>query len=676
MRAFLLLFCSFFVFFSFAQKERINSTLDSIILYREYSKNSNLTFKQRILYANRAITLSSSYSEDSTLIKSYKALSSIYLNQLNTSKLKSVNFKIVDLANKAKDTAALANANYILGYTYDVESKPDSAYFYYSRAVKQYDVIGDKKDYINVLSNMSDIQYYERDYVGAEINIIRALKILETLPETEDNIIVKWERYNVLGIISGELKNFDKALEYYNLTKKTVRNYSQAYYYNVFSNNNIGSIYRRKGDYKKAIEIFNEILEDKTLLDNDSLSYAAVKANLAYSKYLNKDFETQEVNSLFKESIKISKVLEDEISIMGTSAYYSEFLSEIGEKDSAKKYVDLAYKIAKNTKSNSFVFRTLKTKSQLEKDSSNIFLGEYIKLSDSLVTAERSRRNKFARIDYETDVIIQEKEAISKQNLWLIIISIGLLFSILLLYIIKTQREKNKELQLAKQQQEANEEIYNLMLSQQEKMDEARAVEKKRISQEMHDGILGRLFGTRLSLDSLNMDNSQEAIISRENYIKDLMEIEKDIRKISHDLNTDFISNTRFPDLVSTLVETQCLAYKLDYNISIDNDIKWEDLVNKTKIHIYRIIQESLQNIYKHAQAKIINVKIHQQENLISLLIIDDGVGYDKSKQKDGIGLKNIKSRVEAIGGKLNIKTKINIGTTIFIELPINNEPN
>ena len=56
------------------------------------------------------------------------------------------------------------------------------------------------------------------------------------------------------------------------------------------------------------------------------------------------------------------------------------------------------------------------------------------------------------------------------------------------MYIIKSQREKNKELQLKKQQQEANEEIYKLMLSQQEKIDEARSVEKNRISQEMHDG--------------------------------------------------------------------------------------------------------------------------------------------------------------------------------------------
>jgi signal transduction histidine kinase len=103
----------------------------------------------------------------------------------------------------------------------------------------------------------------------------------------------------------------------------------------------------------------------------------------------------------------------------------------------------------------------------------------------------------------------------------------------------------------------------------------------------------------------------------------------------------------------------------------MNHDIKWENLTNKTKIHIYRIIQESLQNIYKHAKAKLVNIIVQQEDNLISLSIIDDGVGYDSSKQKEGIGLKNIKSRVSAIGGKQKINTQINKGTTINIEIPI-----
>ena len=125
---------------------------------------------------------------------------------------------------------------------------------------------------------------------------------------------------------------------------------------------------------------------------------------------------------------------------------------------------------------------------------------------------------------------------------------------------------KTEELRFIQQQQEANEEIYNLMLAQQDKMEEGRTQEKKRISEELHDGILGKLFGTRLSLDSLNMVATPEAAKTRSVYISELKAIESEIRKISHDLNTDFISDSGFMDILGTLIEKQTKAYDLDYS--------------------------------------------------------------------------------------------------------------
>ena len=158
---------------------------------------------------------------------------------------------------------------------------------------------------------------------------------------------------------------------------------------------------------------------------------------------------------------------------------------------------------------------------------------------------------------FETKEIEQKNIQIAREKMWLIIISIILLVTAILIYIIITQRAKNNELQFVQKQQAANEEIYNLMLSQQERIEEARTLEKKHISQELHDGVLGRLFGTRLSLDSFNMSSSEEAIKTRSRYIQDLKKIEEDIRKVSHELNTDFISGSGFLDIIKTLLETQ-----------------------------------------------------------------------------------------------------------------------
>ena len=212
------------------------------------------------------------------------------------------------------------------------------------------------------------------------------------------------------------------------------------------------------------------------------------------------------------------------------------------------------------------------------------------------------------------------------------------------------------------------------MLSQQDKVDEARTQEKKRISEELHDGVLGRLFGTRLSLDSINFKDGKEAMMTRANYIGQLKTIEEDIRKISHELNTDFVSGSGFMDIVSELIENQTQAYGLEYDFNYTDDISWDSVSNKTKINIYRIIQESMQNIYKHANAKAIKISISLEKTVICLEIIDDGEGFDTSKSKKGIGLKNMTSRVEDINGNITFTSQSGNGTTVNVKIPYTNQ--
>ena len=82
----------------------------------------------------------------------------------------------------------------------------------------------------------------------------------------------------------------------------------------------------------------------------------------------------------------------------------------------------------------------------------------------------------------------------------------------LFLYIIKAQKTKNRELLFKQEQQKVNEEIYNLMISQQNTIETNRIKEKKRVAQELHDGVLGRMFGVRMNLDSLNKFNDEPAV--------------------------------------------------------------------------------------------------------------------------------------------------------------------
>ncbi|MBC8643313.1 hypothetical protein H9W95_01875 [Flavobacterium lindanitolerans] len=163
---------------------------------------------------------------------------------------------------------------------------------------------------------------------------------------------------------------------------------------------------------------------------------------------------------------------------------------------------------------------------------------------------------------------------------------------------------------LKQAQQKANEDIYNLMLYQQNKIEEGRTNEKIRIAQELHDGILGRLFGARLNLDSLNKRQDEEAIVSRNNYLVELKNIEQDIREISHDLNLEkHALNNNFIGIVNNLIEQQETVSQAKVSFVVDMEIEWEKIENYIKINLYRILQEALLNINKYARQKISGLK-------------------------------------------------------------------
>jgi signal transduction histidine kinase len=595
------------------------------------------------------------------------SLINIGQSQIDLSKVDSIHKNISDF--KIVDSTKLAVAYYSLGEEYRYNFQTDSAYYYYYKAEKITKKLNKKLLLAKTLYGISAIQSDEKDYTGAEVTSFEAIALLENFKNLVEADRYKSYVYNNLGIGFSQLQEFDESLKYYNKSLELRRSLKNQ---NGVDNslNNIGCLYRDFEKYDVALSYFNQILDNKNLINERPSFYALVLDNYAHTLYqLGND---EELPELYLRALKVS----DNVSLNGYNSiiinqHLAEYYHDNNKKDSALYHAYKAKDISEQYY-NDDLLKSLKLLAEIEEgDTSAKFLKDYIKLSDSLIKAERATRDKYARIRFETNQIEKENVQIARERMWLLVISIILVIASLLLYVVINQRNKNKELKFIQQQQEANEEIYNLMLSQNEGIEEARSIEKKRISEELHDGVLGRLFGARLSLDSLNMNNSDEAIETRSQYIAELKTIEEDIRKVSHELNTDFVSGSGFLDIIKTLVETQTKVYGLDYKLDSQEIINWEGISNKTKIHIYRIIQESLHNIYKHADATVVNISLKLQSNKICLTLSDNGSGFDVNKAKSGIGLKNMNSRINEINGTINITSKKDVGTTVTIEAPI-----
>jgi signal transduction histidine kinase len=98
-----------------------------------------------------------------------------------------------------------------------------------------------------------------------------------------------------------------------------------------------------------------------------------------------------------------------------------------------------------------------------------------------------------------------------------------------------------------------------------------------------------------------------------------------------------------------------------------------ERLDNTTEIIVYRVVQECIGNILKHAEAKEIHIQLTRHENSFMLMVEDDGVGFDPHKVKsDGMGLKNISSRVQQLNGTVHFDSSPGKGTTTTVEIPFN----
>lgn len=594
------------------------------------------------------------------------------LGQVNDNYYKIDSLKNVLVRHNSKDSLHVAKIHYQIGEYYRYSFLGDSAYYHYNKAEKLFNKLGDNFSRAKTLYGVAVVQKNEKDFTGSEVTSIESLKLLDELPRTNDVEKYISYVYNNLGLLFGELEQFDESINYHEKAIDLKLQYDKFNRYSInISKNNLALAYKKLGNYVLADRYYSEILSDSTILMSRNPSfYALVLDNFAHTKYL-RGIDSY-LPKLYFKALKIA----DSVNPKGgynsiiINQHLAKYYSNNGYKDSAKYYAYKAKNIAENYSKDELLTSMLLLSEIEEGKVATKHLMDYVKLNDSLQKAERKIRNKFARIRFETQQIEQENIRIARERMWLFILSSVLLVSGVLIYIIISQRAKNKELKFAKQQQEANEEIYNLMLGEHEKVEEARTLEKQRISQELHDGVLGRLFGTRLSLDSLNLNNTTEAIKTRGQYISELKIIEDDIRKVSHELNTDFVSGAGFIDIIKSMVETQTTVYKLDYDLNYDDTINWDGVSNKSKIHIYRILQETLHNIHKHANAKQINIGIRLENNVICLKVKDDGSGFDVNKAKSGIGLKNMNARIKELDGTLHIASEKNIGTTVSIKVP------
>lgn len=192
--------------------------------------------------------------------------------------------------------------------------------------------------------------------------------------------------------------------------------------------------------------------------------------------------------------------------------------------------------------------------------------------------------------------------------------------------------------------------------------------ERQRLARELHDGVGQLLSASRRKIDSgINDEQAKKDTLSL------LDESIKEVRELSHNMMPPALVNKSLMQAIEDMAERIRSATGLDIQVEA---IDIEDLeLSKTEtLMLYRAVQEMLSNVVKHANATLVTIDIVNHETELNLMVYDNGMGFDKAmvmQQGGGLGLKNIQSRIEYIGGHIEIDTMPGKGTTYIIDVPI-----
>lgn len=196
--------------------------------------------------------------------------------------------------------------------------------------------------------------------------------------------------------------------------------------------------------------------------------------------------------------------------------------------------------------------------------------------------------------------------------------------------------------------------------------------EKKHLARELHDGINQLLVSSRCHLELLGYKLQSEDLKSHLNKSQhSLMRAIEEVRHISHQLRPSSLDDIGLEAALSLLL----LDFQAHSGIEVDTLFKTNPgkLKSEVATTLYRVVQESLNNIEKHAKATKVTVIAQQIGNVLQLLIQDNGVGFNtyKAMEKRGIGLRNMRERVEFIGGDFELMSEIGFGTEITVLLTL-----
>ncbi|WBL25911.1 ATP-binding protein [Zunongwangia sp. HGR-M22] len=504
--------------------------------------------------------------------------------------------------------------------------------------------------------------------------LLKAKKLYTAIDSLEKVATINLELFQVVKNIGSDHLHYEEFLnDYldYHLSQNKPKNLRKAYI-------RIAVNFAKKETVDSSFKYFRKALKlIKT--DKDTLSEAQMLNNFGV---LYMEFTAYKDSALyyFDRSRKFYKKPKDlQSSYLNTASAYKK----LGEYDKAiasyQKADSLLGKEYRKDRKRFLYNLMAKTYELADKPAKAL---EYYKLTQAYQDSLNLEDQEKAIYDIQTKYEVQKKEnenlRLKQYRTWLFS---GIILLVLLLvasYLVYRNRMAKKQLQIKQSALEKNQlekQLKNQELAGLDAMLEGQEKERQQIANDLHDNLGGLLATLKLHFQNLKIKtgrlrDEQDELFKTTDSLLD--ETYQQVRNYAHQRNAGLKTSEGLVPSLKNYAAKVSVGNSLVIQIE-DHDME-RRLETSLEITIFRIVQELITNVIKHAEASEIIVHLTAFDDHINIMVEDDGKGFDTSKLKEknnGMGLGSIIKRIEHIGGKVEIDSQPDGGTTVILDIPV-----
>lgn len=582
--------------------------------------------------------------------------------------------KALALAKKTGYRKGEAQALNDLGIILIDQNLYQAALDYFSLALEIRRELGDSAGVASLHNKKGIIHQKQGNHSAALESQLNALRIYENLEED------RWISYslNNIAIIHYNLGNLSKSLEYHQKALNIRHKIGDLYGIGA-SLGNMGNVHLQNGDTPRAL---NYIQEAISYFGQTSYAEAlAVQLN-NYGAIMLSSGTLDTALHYLKQALDLRRELDDKKAIASTLASLGEVYLRQAQYPRAEQALKEALILARNADVKEEQINSLSRMSELyaltgRKDLALESLREFIRIKDEVYNDQVNARILEMQTRYDAEkseqkiALLTSRQQLSElkvqQQRTQIILLIGLAVMLLggAFFEYYRYRQRQKALWQAEKIRQQEVRMQAVMKAQEN--------ERKRIAEDLHDGIGQTLSGLKMVCQGIaeNTALAQNEKGRLQALGQSLDSACVEVRSLSHQMRPKALSELGLIPAIEEMLASAFNHSRLDYHFD-HYGIEEERLPEIIEVSIYRILQELVNNILKHSEAKEASFQLIKNKQGLVLMVEDNGKGFDTTTQKGkGIGLLNLDSRVTLIKGEVNYESTPGKGSLVTIRIPL-----